>query len=240
MLRAAVYERVSTQEQAESRLGLDSQNRHGRALVEKIGHLVSEPLVDDGVSAGIPIAERPAGRKLIELVAARGVDVVVALDLERLFRDHIDCIATLRRWHELGVRLLLVDGGEIGVDNPEDFLSVGIRSLIGEYTRLETRRRTSRALLELQKRGRHIGPAPFGFKNVIEYDAAGERVDRGRHEIHEGEFVIVQRVHALASSKNPTTIARILNEEKIPTRRGGRWSAMHITRILARPVLRAV
>jgi len=211
-------------------------------LVARInGRLVREPIVDEGISAGIPIIERPGGRQLVDLVVAGAVDAVVALDQERLFRDMIDCIVTLRRWHELGVRLFLVDGGEICVDDPEGFLAVGTRALVGEYNRLQSRRRTRRALAELQKRGRHIGPAPFGWKNIVEHDATGERVDRGRHEVEESEFAVVLRVRDLSSAgESASEIARILNREGVPTRLGGVWTAMHITRILARPMLRAV
>lgn len=239
-MRVVVYERVSTQEQADSRLGLESQRRLAGELVAKIGRLAHEPIVDEGVSAGIPIAERRGGRVLVDLIASGAVDAVVALDQERLFRDMIDCIATLRRWHELKVRLFLVDGGEICVDDPEGFLTIGTRALIGEYNRLQTRRRTRRALAELQKRGRHIGPAPYGWRNVVEYDEAGERIERGRHEIEESEFEIVRRVHELARTKSASAIARLLNGERVPTRFGRSWTAMHITRILARPALRAV
>lgn len=235
--RAAIAARVSTQEQADSRLGLDSQLHYcTEAATREQLQCVAEPFIDDGVSGGMPLAQRPAGARLCAAIEAGEIDTVIALDQSRLFRSALDMLATLEHWTELGVRVLLVDGGWLNFADDEGWYAAGIRALTDDYFRRKTRTRTKRALAQLKTRGRSTGPAPYGYSNVVEYDSAGERVNRGAHEINETEYRVVMHVHDMAKALKPNAIARLLNEGSVPTRLGGKWSAMQVQRILARPL----
>lgn len=235
-MRVAMYKRVSTEEQARTRYGLGSQVTLCSALAGRLGATSVLEFADEGVSASIPLFERPWGRRLVDVVAAGGVDVVIALDQERLFRDTIDCLATLRRWHELGVRLVLVDGGEVGVEDPDGFLTVAIRAVVGEHARLQTRQRTRRALAAAKAMGKKIGPAPLGYRNLARF-VDGRKVDGGVHAVVDAEIAVVERICAMRRrGMTLRAVADELNREGVPTRRGGRWAAETVRKVDRRAV----
>lgn len=70
-----------------------------------------EVIIDAGVSAGKPLAAREGGRRVLELVRARKVNAVVALKLDRLFRNCADCLTVISGWDKAAVALHLVDLG---------------------------------------------------------------------------------------------------------------------------------
>src|SRR6266516_4221078 len=85
-LRVAAYLRVSTEEQADSHLGLDAQLKQVRAMAVVKGW--SEPAIysDDGVSGTIDIGERPDGAKLLRDIACGKVNAVIVASIDRIGR----------------------------------------------------------------------------------------------------------------------------------------------------------
>jgi site-specific DNA recombinase len=67
MKRAAIYARVSTDIQAEMGYSLPTQLEACRKYAQANGFTVAAELADD-CSGSIPVAERPQGRRLYELV----------------------------------------------------------------------------------------------------------------------------------------------------------------------------
>src|SRR5579872_113252 len=69
-----------------------------------------EVITERGVSAKIKLAKRPEGAKLVALLES-GVCHIVALKLDRLFRNAGDALATVEEWEAAGVHLHLIDMG---------------------------------------------------------------------------------------------------------------------------------
>jgi hypothetical protein len=86
MKDAISYIRVSSEEQADSGLGLEAQRQRITAYCTMKGLHLAETFEDPGVSAGKPLASRPAGSKLLA-AAKKSKAVVVAAKLDRLFRS---------------------------------------------------------------------------------------------------------------------------------------------------------
>jgi len=86
---AISYIRVSSEEQADSGLGLEAQRQRIAAYCTMKGLHLAEVFEDAGVSAGKPLASRPAGCQLLA-AAKKGKAVVVAAKLDRLFRSVAD------------------------------------------------------------------------------------------------------------------------------------------------------
>jgi putative DNA-invertase from lambdoid prophage Rac len=63
---------------------------------------------DVGISGGIPLSDRPNGSKLVAK-GGKG-DLVIASNLDRLFRSASDALATVERWQRIGVDLILAHG----------------------------------------------------------------------------------------------------------------------------------
>lgn len=162
----AGYLRVSTEEQAQEGVSLAAQEARVRAYCEMRGLDLLDLQVDAGVSGYKPLGDRDGGRRVLDLVRGRKVAAVVALKLDRLFRNCANCLDVVQGWDRAGVSLHLVDLGGQAVDTSSAmgrfFLTVMAgaaemeRNLIGE--------RTSLAMRYMASRGEYTGGnAKYGF-----------------------------------------------------------------------------
>ena len=87
MKRAAIYCRVSTEEQARHGYSIGAQLDNLRAYAKEHGYRVIGEYVDEGISARKPYKKRPALLRLLEVVEADGVDVILFVKLDRWFRN---------------------------------------------------------------------------------------------------------------------------------------------------------
>src|SRR5215471_5783759 len=92
------YTRVSTAEQAaEGSTSLAEQERRNRAIAQLRGASGSFDISvhsDAGVSGSVPLAERPAGGRMLD--SAQAGDVIIAAKLDRLFRSALDALTTIK------------------------------------------------------------------------------------------------------------------------------------------------
>lgn len=236
MKRAAIALRVSTKEQADSRLGLDAQLRLCTELLQRElpDNFLFDVFSDPGVSGSIPLAERKDGRRLTEAIAAGQIDVVVALTQDRLFRGLLDMLATLERWDDLGVRVLLVDGGWLDLDDDDKWMMTVMRGMFAEKERRDARKRTKRALRAAKERGQRVGGVPFGMRataRVVE----GKKVNGGVYVPVPDEQSVIQQVRELRQSgKTFRAVAAELNRMHVPAPRGGEWHGEVVRRMLMR------
>lgn len=164
--RAVGYCRVSTTEQAAEGLSLDAQAAAVRAYCTLRNLELVTLLTDPGVSAGTPLAARPAGRELAELVTTRRVGAVVAIRLDRLFRDAGDCLAVTRRWDAAGVALHLLDLGGQTLDTSSAMGRFFLTVMAGaaELERNLVRERTRLSYAHLRNAGvYHASRVPMGY-----------------------------------------------------------------------------
>lgn len=225
---AALYVRVSTEEQVREGVSLAAQEERLRAYAALQGFADARLFRDEGVSAAKPLAERPAGAALLAALSAGEVGHVVALKLDRLFRDTVDCLGTVREWDRTGVAMHLVDLGGQSVHTGSAlgrfFLTAmaGIaeleRNLIGE--------RTSAALRHKIARGERVGAPPYGY-------AAS---DAGTVWVPvPDEQRIIRRVRSLrAKGLSWASIAAALNRERVPSKRRRTWCASTVRGVALR------
>src|SRR5260370_2125421 len=99
-MRVAAYVRVSTDEQAESGLGLGDQRRRAQAMAEVKGWPAPAVYVDEGISGTKDPADRPALATLLADIHAGQVNAVIVLSLDRLGRQVrmvLDLVEVFRR-----------------------------------------------------------------------------------------------------------------------------------------------
>ena len=65
--------------------------------------------IDDGISAAIHLWSRPAGRKMRETIYQERVGHVLALKMDRLFRDVQDCLGSVDELSGIGVDINILD-----------------------------------------------------------------------------------------------------------------------------------
>ncbi len=229
-MRAIGYTRCSTNEQADSGLGLDVQEQRIQAYCGMKGMELIQIVTDAGVSGGKPLANREGGQRLLTAIRKRQADGVVMLKLDRMFRNAGDCLSTTDKWERTGISLHIVDLGGNAIDTTSAAGRFMLVVLAGaaEMERNLTRERTRSAMAVKRANGQRIGTVPYGFdlaadgKTLTENPAEREIVEQIRTMRSEG--ATLQR------------IAQSLTDRGIPTKTGRSVSWQHKTvgRILAR------
>ncbi len=222
---AFAYIRVSTEEQATEGLSLDAQERAVRAYCDMRGLALVECIIDPGISAGKPLHARPGGKHLLEALADRRTAAVVALKLDRLFRDCADCLAVVDQWDRQGTALHLVDLGGQAVDTSTAMGRFFLTVMAGaaEMERNLIRERTRAAMAEKKARGQWLGQAPYGFRCA----ADGVHLEADPREQRILDLIAGLRKDGMSLQQ----LTRWLNEQHIPAR-GKRWHKSTLVRIV--------
>jgi site-specific DNA recombinase len=185
MMRAILYARVSSKEQAEDGYSLQDQLRTLRQWAVSNGYQIVEEVEDCGYSGAS--LERPGLNRVRDLVAAGGIAVVVAQDRDRIARDPIITGWLQIQFEQHGTRLRALNDPE--GDDATTRLTTGILDQIAQFERAMTTQRTRRGRLQRAREGKVIGSGspPYGFR----YNA-----DRTNYEIDEATMVL-RRMRAL-------------------------------------------
>lgn len=209
-VRVALYLRVSTREQADSGAGLAAQESALRLAAAQRGWTVAAVCTDAG-STGKNM-KRPGLAEALRLVESGEADVLAVAKLDRLSRSVADFAAIMARSVRNGWALVALD---LGVDTTTSGgrLIANIMAALAEWEREVIGERTRDALAEKRAAGVTLGrpPAPL--------DAA-----------------VVQRIlDERAQGRSLPVIANRLNDDEIPTARGGlRWYPSTVRDVLLR------
>jgi site-specific DNA recombinase len=224
--QAVGYCRVSTIEQTNG-ISLDAQQARIRSYCESKGLELVEIVIEGGVSASKPLDERCGGCKVLEAIR-QGVGHVVALKLDRLFRNTIDCLTVVKRWEKAGVTLHLINHGGASIDTSS---ALGVMFLtmaagFAEMERTMASERTAFGLARKRERGEKTGgDVPYGFK------AVGRDVKR--LVVDEGEQAIIQAAHELKEQGlSLRAIGAALAERGMLPRSGHAWHPESVSNLL--------
>lgn len=222
-MRAAVYVRVSTEEQAKHGYSLAEQEAACSARARELGADQIEVHADEGISGGI--LERPALEKLREAVRAGAVDLIVVRDPDRLSRRLAHQLLLTDEFERYGVRLEFIDFE--WKDSPEGRLFYSVRGAIAEFEKEKIRERMTRGKNQKARQG--------GIP--VSFDCYGYQYDpeTGQVSVLPAEAEVVEEIFRLFVEEDwgINGIARLLNEQAIPTRwRRGKWHRQVVRQIL--------
>ena len=88
--RAALYIRVSTEEQAKHGYSLEAQEKKLKAYSKEHGYKVADIYIDEGKSARKAYTKRPEFMRMMDDVKADKIDVILFIKLDRWFRNIYD------------------------------------------------------------------------------------------------------------------------------------------------------
>lgn len=223
MNRAIAYIRVSSAQQVEEGVSLDAQKAAVMAYAASKGLTLVDVVADAGVSAGTRLNEREGGRRLVEMIRTKRVDVVLATRLDRIFRNAADCLMTADEWSKKKVSLILLDCGgmEMDTSNPISKMVLTFMAGIAEHEKSLISARTKAALAHKRALGlRTTTHPPFGFcfqdGLVVE------------HEQEQQTLAQIRELRSMGFSS--AKIANALNARGTPSR-GTRWHTTTIQRI---------
>jgi DNA invertase Pin-like site-specific DNA recombinase len=212
--RAIGYVRVSTDQQAESGLGLDAQEAAIAAAASRLGLDLVRLFTDAGVSGKLAIEDRPV---LLDAVGTlRRGDVLLIAKRDRLGRDVIAVALIERLITKRGARIVSAAGEGTESDDPSAMLMRRLIDSFAEYERLIIGARTRAALSAKRRRGERISRfAPFGSAFGPDGGTLVPAVDEQR--------LLAAMRQRRAAGDSLQAIADGLNDSGERTRAGSRW-----------------
>jgi site-specific DNA recombinase len=156
---AVAYLRASTSDQ---RLSPEAQRDAISRWAERNQTTIVTWHVDQGISGGSELDDRPALAESLGALRAHRAGVFVIAKRDRLARDSGIAIAIERAVSAAGASVISADGVGNGND-PADAFMRRILDAAAEYERALIRARTKAALRAKRERGELAGHLPFGF-----------------------------------------------------------------------------
>jgi putative DNA-invertase from lambdoid prophage Rac len=148
MFRAALYSRVSTNDQHT----LSMQSRNMREYAARRGWSIAMQVREVGSGA----AQREAREKLIEAARRREIDIVVVWRLDRWGRSVTDLLATLQELEHLGVGFVSLTEA-LDLTTPSGRAMAGLLAVFAEFEREILRERVRAGLADAKRNGQRLG-----------------------------------------------------------------------------------
>jgi site-specific DNA recombinase len=230
LVRAAIYCRVSTEEQAAEGMSIAAQKK---ALIDygaKHGMIVVDEFIDEGVSART--ADRPQFQRMVSAAKKRPkpFDIILIHKTDRFARNREDAIiykSLLRRDCDIDVRSVT----EQFEDSPTGKLLEGIMEVMAEFYSLNLSQEVLKGMKEKASYGKGLGMTPLGYRLS----------DSGQFEIMPEEAAVVRFIFNtyLNEEEGLLAIAHRLHTEGI-ARFGSagakfKWSSVGIRNIIKNP-----
>jgi site-specific DNA recombinase len=161
-MRAALYTRVSTSEQATEGNSLDAQLAALRTYAKLHNYEIWEEYVDGGYSGGTD--QRPALQRLMHDAIAHRFDILICAKLDRLFRNIRLLLNYLHQLDQLGITFIATQEG-LDTSTPNGKFSIQILGVIAEFEhgRIGDRVKDARRHLA-SKHQWSSGRTPFGYR----------------------------------------------------------------------------
>jgi site-specific DNA recombinase len=219
------YARVSTTEQAQEGVSLEVQVERIRAYAVAKGLGLVDVLADEGVSG--KDLRRPALEELLARCGRGEVAHVVVLKLDRLTRRTRDLL-TLVETVFLAKRIELHSVSEsLDTSTPHGRFTLTLLGSLAQLERELIAERTRSALAFKRENGQPTSHPPLGFR------LNGSK--RHRMIPVPEELAVVQRILDLHQrGQGYHAIAATLNLDGVPSKRGGRWHAYTVQKVVDR------
>lgn len=225
---AAIYIRVSTEDQAEQGISIPAQKSRLMAYCQAQGWDVYDFYIDDGYSG--KDLERPAMQRLLEDAAAKRYNTALVLKLDRLSRRQKDVLYLLEDvFDPAGIGFKSVTES-FDTTTPFGKAALGMMAVFAQLERETIVERVRMAKKESARQGRFMGgPAPHGYR----YNFGTKRL-----EIDELQAQTIQWIydHYLEKEDGYQYTAESLNNKGVPGPRGEGWNKHTIHKILINPV----
>jgi DNA invertase Pin-like site-specific DNA recombinase len=148
---AAIYVRVSTGSQT-----TENQLRELRQVAERHGWRVAAEFADNGISGSKGRDQRPGLDAMMQAVARREVDVVMAWSVDRLGRSLQNLVELLAELHGKRVDLYLHQQG-IDTSTPAGKALFQMMGVFAEFERAMIRERVNSGLARAKAQGKRLG-----------------------------------------------------------------------------------
>ncbi len=223
-MKAAIYCRVSTEDQEKEGTSLGSQLAACLEKAKELGYEVPDNLLFKETYSGLQL-NRPQLDILKDKANNGEFDAVIAYSPDRLSRVGEDILLLLKQFKLAGVKLILVR------EQFEDSITGKMLAFVfGWASELEAEQ-----IKERTKRGKRT-KAANGFlpqgTGIGLYGYRWDKVAKKRVPL-EAEVKVVQRIFSMiAEGCTRFEVAKVLNADNIPTKSGSKWHPLTIERMV--------
>ena len=229
---AAIYTRVSSDRQKEDHT-IASQTAALIEYAQTQGYAVPPEWTfqDEGYSGATLV--RPGLEALRDLSAEGQITAVLVYSPDRLSRKYAYQVLLTEELSRCGVEVIFLKSPAGAT--PEDQLVVQFQGMIAEYERAQIAERSRRGKRHKAQQGvvNVLSGAPYGYRYVKKSDHSA-----AYYEVIDHEAQVVQMVFETYTRKHLSinAIARLLNEQRIPTRtEKTRWERSTVWAMLRNP-----
>jgi putative DNA-invertase from lambdoid prophage Rac len=147
MSRVFAYARVSTVEQL-------TENQ--RQQIAEAGYAI-EPrrFIEEKISGSVSAAQRPGFQRLLERMESG--DTLVVTKLDRIGRDSIDVQQTVADFETRGMRLIVLQLGNLDLTSSAGSLMVKVLAAVADFERELIIERTQAGQARARAEGKHMG-----------------------------------------------------------------------------------
>lgn len=168
--RVFAYARVSTVEQL-------TENQ--REQIARAGYNIApKRFIEEQISGSVPAAQRPGFQRLLERMDEG--DTLVVTKLDRIGRDSIDVQQTVERFQNEGIRLVVLQLGNLDLTSSAGALMVKMLAAVADFERDLIIERTQAGQARARAAGTHMGrpskTTPDQQRAIREALAAGATV----------------------------------------------------------------
>ena len=218
-MRAAIYARYSSDLQTDA--SIDDQVRLCRERLEQEGHELIEVFSDYAISGG-HLKSRPGMMSLMARAREGDFEVVISEALDRISRDQEDIAAIFKRLNHADVKILTLSEGYVSE------LHIGLKGTMNALFLKDLADKTRRGQRGRVEAGKIPGGNSYGYQMVRTIQENGT-ILTGERRIDADQAAIVRRIFAeYVAGSTPRAIAARLNQEGVPSPRGGLWNASTI------------
>ena len=219
MTRAAIYARVSTEDQAKEGFSLDAQTESLRNYCKARGWEIAGEYVDDGHSGRN--TRRPAYQKMMGEKEKWDTILVVKMDrIHRNSRNFMEMMDNLRKWEKEFSSMQ---------ESLDTSTAMGrfVVDIIQRIAQLESEQIGERVYTGMRQKASTVGGI-LGFNIPYGYDYKDRKLIINHKEAEIIKYIFKECVNESSMG----TIVKKLNEKKVPTKKGGRWAKQTISGIL--------
>ena len=223
LTRAAIYTRVSTEDQAKEGFSLDAQLDKLRSYCKARDWDIAGEYIDDGYS-GRNI-KRPAYVKMMSELEKW--DLLLVIKMDRIHRNSKNFMVMME--------YLKIEGKEFVSmsESLDTSTAMGrfVMDIIQRIAQLESEQIGERVYIGMEQKAK-TGSGMLGFN--IPY---GYYFSDGFLCIEQNEEIVINNIFTWYKNRNSMgEIVKMLNDAKVPTKKGGIWAKKTISKILKNPL----
>jgi len=222
-MRAALYVRVSTEDQAREGFSLEAQMKKLEAHCRVMGWTPVRKFSEDGHSGRN--TDRPAYKEM--MASMDEWDVLLVMKMDRIHRNSTNFAMMMDTLNKNGKEFVSVHEKF----NTKSAMGRFVRDIMQRIAQLESEQIGERVTMGMTKKAMQ-GKGTLGSGHPYGYT-----YDDGALKIDLDEALTVRAIYNLYMKKlSVSEIARTLNDAHIPAKKGGAWNRQSIDGILKNPL----